>query len=268
MPIITATHGLSLTTKRLVKYIDGEFGLDGIQVASVLYAVAAGSLLSNLPAIGTSGDSHPLFGATWKAFRYRWRHHDRISSALVFLQVDFLNTVSTAIQEEEADSVAGEESIASHPEFLQTAGGLGIAGNFPEGKTVNPITGEFLGTPREGVRFEDWGQNKFKERADYNTEVGKFICFLPGFQLAGVNAVGLERYYAPRGTYTRSYSDTVKPSLAGVGKTVSAPSGAPTLASGFTWLRMRIGYRKLGFVYRITEGFQAGRWNAAIYPAE
>ncbi|MDF3056805.1 MAG: hypothetical protein K0R17_1020 [Rariglobus sp.] len=266
---ITTSRGLSLATKKLVKYLDGEYSLDGTQVASVLYAVTAAGLISSFPNVGPTGDSHPLFGSSWKAFRYRWRHHDRVSKELVFLQVDFLSLNVASVQEEEADSVVGEEPITSHPEFLTAVGGgPGIAGTFPLGVTVDPATGYFAGTPRDGAIFDRFGQNKVQTAVDYNPDVGKFLYFAPGFQLGGVSATGLERYFVPRGTYARSYSDTVKPSLANVGKAMStAPTGAPTLATGFIWLFMRIGYRKLGFIYRITEGYQAGRWNPVIYPA-
>lgn len=260
--------GFSLTTKRLVGYSSGEWSLDGVSVASCVFAVAAGSLLANLPTVGTSGDSHPLFGSTWKAFRYRWDHHPKVPKALVFLTVDYLSLDVSEVQEEEADSVAGEEPITSHPNFLVGPGGTdGIAGNFPNNRTVNPSTGRFEGTPRAGAIFDRFGQNITNTAADYNPDVGKFLYFAPGFQLGGVSAAGLERYRVPRGTYSRSYSDTVKPSLAGVGQTVAAPIGAPTLASGWTWLLIRKGYRRLGFVFRINEGYEAGRWNPTIYPA-
>lgn len=265
----TTSRGLSLATKQLVKYLDGEYSIDGTQVASVLYAVTAAGLLASFPNVGPSGDSHPLFGSTWKAFRYRWRHHEKISKELVFLQIDFLSLNVDAVQEEDADSVAGEEPITSNPQFLTaTGGGAGIAGTFPLGVTVDPTTGYFSGTPRAGAIFDRFGQNKVQTAADYNPDVGKFLYFAPGFELGGVSATGLERYFVPRGSYTRSWSDTVKPSLANVGKAFATPPvGAPTLASGFDWLLMRLAYRKIGFIYRITEGSQAGRWNPVIYPA-
>jgi hypothetical protein len=263
-----AASGYSLSSKRLLRYIDGEWSQDGVRTASVLYVVSAQSLLTNLPIVGTSGDSHPLFGSSWKAFRYRWRHHDKVSKSLVFLLVEFLSLDVANVQEEEADSVVGEEPITSHPEFLQASGGgAGIAGTFPNNRTVDPATGYFEGTPRDGARFDQFGQNKTKTAADYNPDVGKFLFFAPGFQLGGVSAAGMERYRVPRGTYSRAYTDTIKPNLAGVGKTVAAPVGAPGLAVGFTWLLVRKGYRRLGFLFRVNEGYEAGRWNPTIYPA-
>lgn len=265
----TTVRGQSIGIKRLYKYSDGEYGLDGVSIASCIYVVSVANLLSAFPNVGPTGDAHPLFGPSWRAFRYRWRHHERISATLVFLQVDFMSLTVAPVQEEEADSIIGEEPITSHPYFLQSPGGAdGIAGNFPNNRTVDPATGLFEGTPRAGAIFDRFGQNKVNTKEDYNPDVGKFLYFAPGFQLSGVSAAGLERYRVPRGTYARSYADTIKPSLAGVGgiKT-TPPAGAPSLAAGWSWMLTRIGYRKLGFVYRIGEGYEAGRWNPGIYTA-
>lgn len=272
----TKIRGEQFQTRKVVKYLDGEYGLDGLQVASVLFAVAPARLLNQLPRVGINGETHPLHGASWRAFRYRWRHHERVSSKLLFLQVDYLNkVVDPAAAEEEADSIAGEEPITSHPWFLQGPGGSdGIAGTFPGGVTVYPADhpevpkrGRFWGSPAVGAIFDRFGQNITPTAADYNPDVGKFLYFAPGFQLDGQAAGGLERYKVPRGTYARAYCVTERPSLAGVGKVVASPTNAPALAAGWAWLLVRKGYRRLGFVYRVGEGYEAGKWLSALYPA-
>lgn len=262
----TQRRGQDISARKLFKYLDGEYLPDGFRRASVIYSVPAANLVSTLPVVGT--EAHPLLGSNWRAYTYRWRHHEKISKSLVFLQVDYISA-ETAIQEDEADSIAGEEPITSHPNFLAVSDG--IAGNFPNLRTVNPDTGRFEGTPRAGAKFQQAGQNKYPAAADYREDVGTFLAFLPGATIdAGGTPyplAGLERYYLPKGTYTRSFSTLSQPSLAGVGSQCSTPPHrAPGLSSGFNWLLMRRGYRRLGLIYRVTELWWAGKWNAAIYP--
>lgn len=272
MSATTKIRGEQFTKRKVVKYLDGEYGLDGVHSASVLFAVAVGTaastLLANIPKVGPQGETHPLYGASWRAFRYRWRHHERVSSKLVFLQVDYLSLVNDEQSgEEEADSIAGEEPITSHPWFLKKDSGAGIAGTFPNNRTIDPATKrwETSNVPAFGAIFDTEGTLQ-PGAADYNPDVGKFLYFAPGFQLAGQTAAGLERYKVPRGTYTRSYVVGTRPSLAGVGSIVAAPTNAPVLASGWSWLLVRKGYRRLGFIYRVGEGYEAGKWLSALYP--
>ena len=271
MSATTKIRGEQFAKRKVVKYLDGEYSLDGVHSSSVLFAVAVGTnastLLANIPKVGPQGETHPLYGASWRAFRYRWRHHERVSSKIVFLQVDYLALVSDEQSgEEEADSVAGDEPITSHPWFLRKDDGPGIAGTFPNNRTVNPTTGRFEGTPRAGAIFDRFGQNITPTAADYNPDVGKFLYFAPGFELVGQTAAGLERYRVPRGTYARSYVVGERPSLAGVGCVVASPKNAPALATGWSWLLVRKGYRRLGFIYRVGEGYEAGKWLTALYP--
>lgn len=263
---ITNVRGQSLSGRIVYKYLDGEYLPDGFRRADVVYAVPAAQLISRLPAIGT--ETHPLLGANWKAYTYRWRHHERLSKDLVFLQVAYVSA-ETAVQEDEADSIAGEEPITSHPNFLAVSGG--IAGNFPNNRTVDPLTGKFEGTPRPGAKFQQTGQNAVNTAADYREDVGTFLGFLPGCVISSGGTdyplVGLERYYVPRGTFTRSYSTYAAPSLAGVGgQATTAPHKAPALASGYTWLLIRRSYKRVGLIYRVSETWHAGKWNTALYP--
>lgn len=273
MAILSRVRGEQFTTRQVIKYLDGEYSLDGLRTASVLFLVALGTrgsnLLSQLPRVGLRGEQHPLYGPAWRAFRYRWRHHERVGDKFVFLQVDYLSTtVDANAAEEEADSIAADEPILSHKHFLQgPLGGSdpGLAGVFPNNRTVNPSTGRFEGTPAVGAIFDRYGQNITPTAVDYNPDVGKFLYFAPGFQLAGEAAGGLERYRVPRGTYARSYITTTRPSLAGVGLRYSNPKNSPALASGWGWLMVRKGYRRLGFVYRVGEGYEAGKWLSRLY---
>lgn len=272
MSATTRVRGEQFTRRKVVKYLDGEYSLDGVHSSSVLFCVAVGprasNLLANIPKVGPQGETHPLYGPSWRAFRYRWRHHERVSDRFVFLQVDYLALVTDEQSgEEEADSIAGEEPITSHRWFLQGPDGApGLAGTFPNNRTVNPATGRFEGTPVAGAIFDRFGQNITPTAADYNPDVGKFLYFAPGFQLDGEPAAGLERYKVPRGTYTRSYVVGQRPSLAGVGSVVANPKNAPALASGWAWLLVRKGYRRLGFIYRVGEGYEAGKWLSRLYP--
>lgn len=271
----TTLRGQDLGAKQLLKYLDGEYSLDGSQKADVVFAVNASSLLANLPTVGAAGDLHPIF-PNFRAWSYRWRHDPKISLSVVFLTVSYFAgpaTSGTIVQEEEADSIAGEEPITSHPNFLQdqTTGGQGIAGEFPLGVTIDPdpaseTYGYFTGTPGAGVHFDTFGQNVNADAEDYNANVGRFLFFAPGFKLGGVSAAGLERYYVPRGTFSRSFSTTTKPSLAGVSRVWAPPQGAPALATGYTWLLTRRGYVYQGPVYRVKETYEAGKWNTVIYP--
>ncbi len=278
----TNIRGTSLGSRHLYKYLNGEYSLDGVSTAGVIYVVSGASLLSSLPRVGPSGETHPLFGSPYRAQTYQWAHHPKVSLQVVFLTVFYQAPPSqgAGIEENEADSIAGEEAITSHPQFLQSSGGgAGIAGKFPGNRTVTPGDGRadpttytgnegyFEGTPRTGAVFDVYGQNLSPTAADYNANVGKCLYFAPGFELSGELAVGLERYYVPRGTFARSYTTTVKPTLAGVGKIASTPVNAPALAKGYTWLLTRRSYRTTGYIYRVTENYQAGRWLKAIYAA-
>lgn len=266
MPELTKRRGVDISARKIFKYLDGEYLPDGFRRASVIYSVAAANLVATLPAVGT--EAHPLLGNNWRAYTYRWRHHEKISKSLVFLQVDYVSA-ETAVQEDEADSIACEEAITSHPNFLAVTDG--IAGDFPNLRTVDPATGRFEGTPRPGAKFQQAGQNKFPAAADYREDVGTFLAFLPGATIESEGTpyplAGLERYYLPKGTFNRSYSTLSQPSLAGVGSQCSTPPyRAPALSAGFNWLLMRRSYRRLGLIYRCSEVWWAGRWNAVIYP--
>ena len=290
----TQVRGESLNTRTLIKYLDGTFNPDGSYTCEAIFAVSADSLLTSLPVViapdGTPGEEHPLF-PDFQAKTFRWNHHPRVSAQVVFLTITYeALPTETAIEEDEADSIAGEETIESHPAFLNSpGGGFGIAGEFPNGRTVTPAggispgnpnsginpspnpqagvvgPGYFEGFPRDGAIFDTFGQNLVATASDYNTNVGKFLFFAPGFALNGVIATGLERYFLPRGTYSRSFSTGIKPSLAGVGKLNGNPPNAPLLGQGYTWLLTRRSYRTTGFVYRVTEQYMAGQWNPAIY---
>lgn len=261
----TNHRGLAIGSRPVFKFLDGEYLPDGFRRAGVIYAVPLVNLVSNFPVVGT--EIHPVLGSNWKAYTYRWRHHEKISKSLVFLQVDYISA-ETAIQEDEADSIAAEEPITSHPNFLNDlSGSPAIAGSFTSGVTVDPATGKFTGTPRAGVKFQRAGQNKTPAAVDYREDVGTFIGFLPGATLGGASIAGLERYLLPQGTFTRSFSTFGAPSLAGVGsQTSGTPYRAPALNTGFGWLLVRRGYKRLGLIYRVTETWRAGRWHPVIYP--
>jgi len=263
----TTRRGVDISSRPVFKYLDGEYLTDGFRRAGVIYSVPAQSLIANLPVVGV--EPHPLFGGNWKAFTYRWRHHEKISKSLVFLQVDYISA-ETAVQEDECDSIAAEEPITSHPDFLKESGGIG--GDFPNLRTVDPATGKFEGTPRPGAKFQMYGHNNLPMDAEYREDVGTFLGFLPGATIEAsgggtYSLAGLERYLLPQGTYSRAYSTFTQPSLAGVGSQCTTPPyRAPALNSGFTWLLVRRAYRRLGLIYRCSETWRAGKWNAAIYP--
>lgn len=273
----TIVRGNSLGNRVLVKYLSGQYDLDGTLTADAIFAVSAAALLASFPVVstptGAQGEPHPLFSGFF-ARSFRWNHHPRVSAQVVFLTITYEAAPQFAgAEEDEADSIAGEEPIESHPNFL---GNPGIAGFFPNNRTVTPASvgafvpggpgpGYFEGSPFQGVVFDTFGQNLVATAADYNTNVGKFLFFGPGFMINGILAVGLERYYLPRGTYSRSFSTPIRPSLAGVAGINGNPPNAPLLADGFTWLLSRRSYRTTGFLFRVTEQYLAGRWNPAIY---
>lgn len=264
----TILRGAAISGRVVYKYLDGEYMQDGFRRAGVIYAVPLANLVAAFPVLGPSAETHPVLGTDWKAYTYRWRHHEKISVSLVFLQVDYISA-NTAVQEDEAGSIAGEEPITSHVDFLKTSGG--IAGDFPNLRTVDPATGKFEGTPRPGSKFQQAGQNKYPAAADYREDVGTFLAFLPGANItvSGTDypLAGMERYLLPNGTFSRSFSTFTQPSLAGVGsQCTTPPNGSPALAAGFNYLLTHRVYKRVGLIYRVAEQWRAGKWNAAIYP--
>lgn len=252
----TNERGQALSTKRLYKYLDGEVQADGSKRAGIVYVVKASELLDELPERGV--DTHPLFGSAWVNTSSAWRHHDRLSASCVFLTEFYTCPSGSTEQEEEADSTANQEPIETNVNFATLAG--------------------TAAAPALGAIWRD-SQGRVKVRTNntgpvYTTDFGydANTAVFERFQLAAMagspsyTLAGAEAYLVPKGNYTRSYTSTTKPSLAGVGTIQgTTPAGAPTLAAGFVWLSTRIAYRGFPGFYRISESYLAGKWNTGIY---
>lgn len=257
---------------------------DGTMTASVTYAVAKSSLISVLPKRGVT--THPyLDGFVCDDFSWAVQRGNVVLLTVTYIALAPLSSSpsETALPpdiEVECSSIATEEPVTTLPNFLKPVGSLAAIAAPTDGAwpvvdsrpvTVDPTTGRFpinttTGKPltiSNGAVFDTFGQNKTPSATiDFNPQVGRFLYFAPGSKF-----VGLEAVLVPRGEYRYTYSTLSTPNLSGVGR-IGTPPGAPTLNTGYTWLRTSRTFRKTGLVYRVTESWRVSGprgWMEEIY---
>lgn len=79
--------------------------------------------------------------------------------------------------------------------------------------------------------------------------------------------VGVSDYLNFGATFSKSYVSFSQPSLSGV-STIDTPPNAPSVASGFNWLKIAADYEQEGNVYAVYEAWLLsgrGGWSSTIY---
>ncbi|MDQ8206226.1 hypothetical protein QEH52_01800 [Coraliomargarita sp. SDUM461003] len=196
------------------------------------YRCNSGDLFSLMPSRGTA---HPIYpGLTVKRAQPQDLELGLCEYALEYSGVSGIDPISSASPElpEPVYSLSrsqGTEPITTHPNWDDIVDAAGAA----------------------NVKYDD---------------NGIFLGF--GKDSDDASLVGVTDYISFGAVFTKRYVSYGRPDLSGVGSIDTPPPQAPTVGSGFNWLKVDASYEQEGYVYSVNEAWMLsarGGWNAAIY---
>jgi hypothetical protein len=138
----------------------------------------------------------------------------------------------------------------------------------PDGTgAFEPVEECSVSTRQEPIETHpDWSTIGGTEAAPLNDAIYDDSGLFTGFK-EGSSKFGVTDYLAVGATYRRSYASKTKPSLAGVGQ-IDTPTGAPTVTSGYTWLKSGVSFSQDGDLYSVSEEWLLSGpsgWDTDIY---